>query len=88
MSIRTKAATLCSQAECNGRVSICTGVWLMSRKEAELRQKKHNIYRNQDFSSAPYWIQIVDADLIPVCGPEDTDLLIFLESVEDLGWLL
>lgn len=88
MNIRTKAATLCSQSERNGSVSICTGVWLISRNEAEFHQKKHNIYRDQDLSSAPYWIQIVDADLIPVCGPEDTDLLMFLESVEELGWFL
>lgn len=88
MNIKNTAYALCAQAENNGSADICTDVWLISRKEAERHQNEHNLYRDRDLSSAQYWIQIVDADLIPVSGPEDTDLLMFIESVEDLGWLL
>lgn len=88
MNIKNTAYALCAQAEHNGSFNICTDVWLISRKEAERHQNEHNLYPDRDLSSAKYWIQIVDAELIPVSGPEDTDLLMFLESVEDLGWLL
>lgn len=87
MNSRNIATALCDQAERNGSVNICTDVWLISRKQAEHHQKEFNLYPDRDFSSAHYWIQMVDADLIPVCGPEDPDLLMFLESVEESGWL-
>lgn len=87
MNIKNTAYALCAQAEHNGSVNICTDVWLISRKEAERHQNEHNLYPDRDLSSAQYWIQIVDADLIPVSDPEDADLLMFLEGIEESGWL-
>ncbi|MWV17057.1 hypothetical protein F3I16_13525 [Pseudomonas sp. L-22-4S-12] len=87
MNIKNLAKTLCAEADRIGSADICSDVWLISRKEAEYEAKEYNLYPDRDFSSALYWIQIVDAELIPVGGPEDSDLLIFLESVEELGAL-
>lgn len=80
-----KAKVFCVKADENGYATIHEGaVWLSSSSAMVELQKEHadnpdSPYKTYDFKTHPYWLEITDANPLPICGPEDELLLSTLE---------
>lgn len=71
-----RAQRLCETAQASGHAVINEGgVWLSTRRHLEA---EGGIYQRRDFSQAEFWIEMCEAEPIPVQGPEDPELMHFL----------
>ncbi len=78
------AKTICAEADKHGYAAIQEGaVWLSTSQHLIEQQEKmgeSGCYREKpdlDFSTSPYWIEMLEAFPVPVSGPEDEDLFSF-----------
>ncbi len=72
-SATIRANQLCATAQENGYSVIHEGsLWLSTRKHLEEEGK---VYQRSDYSEAMYWIEMCEAEPIPIQGPRDPALL-------------
>lgn len=75
--VSRRAQLLCEAAQVSGYTAIHEGcVWLSTRRHLE--QEAGGIYQRRDFSPAEFWIELCEAEPIPVQGPDDPELMYFL----------
>lgn len=68
-----RARQLCASAQDNGYSVIQEGsLWLSTRKYLE---EDGNLYQRSDYSEAMYWVEMCEAEPMPIQGPDDPVLL-------------
>lgn len=68
-----RAHQLCTTAQSNGYSIIQDGsLWLSSRMHLE---EEGSLYQRSDYSEAMFWIEMCEAEPMPIQGPMDPDLL-------------
>lgn len=72
-----RARQAIAEADREGYVTLHHGsLWLSSRATLEqYAADDSTTYAGKDFSSAPYWLEICDADPMPIMGGNDENLL-------------